>query len=71
VPGEGVFGLRRAFTVAAARCVITSLWKIPDEQTADLVGFHYRQLCQGKSRASALREAKQHVRKKHPPKNSR
>jgi CHAT domain-containing protein len=29
--GEGVFGLRRAFQVAGARTLITSLWAVEDE----------------------------------------
>ena len=66
VPGEGVFGLHRAFSSAGARCVITSLWKIPDEQTTDLMKCFYQALRRGYSRASALREAKRCMRAIHP-----
>ncbi|HVO60817.1 MAG TPA: CHAT domain-containing tetratricopeptide repeat protein [Terriglobales bacterium] len=65
IPGEGVFGLHRAFSVAGARCVISSLWKIPDAQTTELMTCLYQELLQGGSRASALREAKRRMRMKH------
>jgi CHAT domain-containing protein len=34
-PGEGVFGLRRAFQVAGARTLITSLWSVEDEDALE------------------------------------
>lgn len=38
---EGVFGLCRAFTIAGAHAVISSLWSIPDRPTARLmIGFY-------------------------------
>jgi CHAT domain-containing protein len=56
VAGEGVYGLRRAFTLAGARSQLTSLWKVNDKGTKDLMVDYYRRLSQGKSRAEALRE---------------
>jgi CHAT domain-containing protein/tetratricopeptide (TPR) repeat protein len=68
--GEGVFGLRRAFAVAGARTLVMSLWKVPDEQTQELmVDFYQRILgigCVPQPRAEALRQAQQDLRKKHP-----
>ncbi len=39
--GEGVYGLRRAFQMAGARTVISALWKVPDEITAETMGELY------------------------------
>jgi CHAT domain-containing protein len=55
--GEGVFGLRRAFVLAGAQTLLMSLWKVPDEQTKELMVDFYKRLMSGKSRAKALREA--------------
>src|SRR5262249_10760585 len=64
--GEGVFGLRRAFAVAGARTLVMSLWKVPDEQTQELmVDFYQRILgigCDPQPRAEALRLAQQALR---------
>jgi CHAT domain-containing protein len=42
--GEGTFGLQRAFHIAGTRNVIASLWKIPDQSTAALMGLFYKNL---------------------------
>ena len=55
--GEGVFGLRRAFVVAGAKTLVMSLWKVPDEQTQELMEDFYRRILSGEPRAEALRNA--------------
>jgi CHAT domain-containing protein len=42
--GQGTFGLQRAFHYAGTRDVIASLWKVPDQSTAALMGLFYRNL---------------------------
>jgi CHAT domain-containing protein/tetratricopeptide (TPR) repeat protein len=55
--GEGVFGLRRAFTMAGAKTLIMSLWRVPSEQTKELMLEFYERLEAGTPRAEALRQA--------------
>jgi CHAT domain-containing protein len=57
--GEGVLGLQRAFQLAGARSVVASLWKVPDEETHQLMREFYRRVWSEKppSKAEALRQA--------------
>lgn len=55
--GEGVFGLRRAFVLAGAKTLVMSLWKVPDQQTQELMVDFYERILKGESRGEALRQA--------------
>ena len=67
--GQGVASLQRALQMAGARSVITSLWKVPDEATKDLMLDFYRRLwVEKKPKHQALWEAKMklaHARDEH------
>lgn len=61
--GQGVASLQKALQMAGARSVVTSLWKVPDEATAELMLEFYRRLwVEGESAADALWGAKRHLR---------
>lgn len=56
--GEGVMGLRRAFTLAGSRSLVLSLWKVPDAETRRLMaGFYERVSAKDADPDVALREA--------------
>lgn len=56
--GEGVISLARAFAYAGAKSVITSLWKVNDERTKQLMVGFYERLLIGDAKQSALCKAK-------------
>jgi CHAT domain-containing protein len=52
--GEGVYGLRAAFFYAGARTLVTSLFKVPDEETVPLMEAFYKGLKAGKGKSESL-----------------
>jgi CHAT domain-containing protein len=60
---EGVYGLQSAFKLAGASKLLVSLWKIPDEPTAKLMGYFYTSyLLEKKSIREALLTAQRKMR---------
>jgi CHAT domain-containing protein/Tfp pilus assembly protein PilF len=60
--GEGVFGLRRALQEAGALTVLMSMWKVPDNETRQLMTLFYTKWLTGKDKPTALREAQLELR---------
>lgn len=58
VRSGAVRGLSSALARAGARAAVLSLWPVPDQATARLMGAFYRRLLAGDGRAQALRDAK-------------
>jgi len=56
--GEGVINLGRGFAYAGTSGLATSLWKVDDEATAQLMERFYHHLSKGENPAHALRNAK-------------
>ncbi|MDM7326533.1 MAG: CHAT domain-containing protein, partial [Thermosynechococcus sp. Uc] len=56
VNGEGVYGLRRAFTLAGARSQVSTLWKVDDQVTREMMVAFYQNLRRGMGRTEALRQ---------------
>jgi CHAT domain-containing protein len=56
--GEGLQSLRRAFTIAGADSVISSMWQVGDESTAELMKMLYHNMwVENQGRSEALRNA--------------
>jgi CHAT domain-containing protein len=58
VGGEGEQGFGQAFLAAGARTVVSSLWRVDDEASAQWMLRFYRKLWSGQSVASAMRATK-------------
>jgi CHAT domain-containing protein/tetratricopeptide (TPR) repeat protein len=63
IRGEGLIGLTRGFMYAGASRVVSSLWRVDDRATAELMKRLYRNLLEkGESPSSALRSAQLELR---------
>lgn len=59
VPGEGIQAFSRALLAAGSRSAVTTLWRVPDQPTADFMKqFYYFLLKKHMAKAEALRRAK-------------
>lgn len=56
--GEGVISLGRGFAQAGVRSSVSTLWKINDAKTAELMSLFYQNLKQGARKDDALQKAK-------------
>jgi CHAT domain-containing protein len=65
--GEGVMGLSHAFAKAGAKSLVTTLWRVSDQASAQLMGYFYEALSQGAPKDEALRQAKLRYLESVPP----
>jgi len=56
--GEGVFSLARGFAFAGSASIVTSLWKVRDRQTTELMTSFYQHLEEGLTVKNSLRTSK-------------
>lgn len=56
--GEGMISLAHAFTYAGSESILTSLWKIDEKSSAEIVSYFYDNLGKGIPKDQALQEAK-------------
>ncbi len=59
---EGVLGVRRAFVIAGTDSLVCSLWKVPDEETKQLMVSFYSHIKNGARPSAALNLAKEELR---------
>ncbi|HKA08484.1 MAG TPA: CHAT domain-containing protein, partial [Gemmataceae bacterium] len=68
--GEGVGGLRQAFLAAGAERVMSTLWQVPDLESARLMARCFELQATGRPAAAALREAQLEVVQRRREKNA-
>ncbi|MEE3719016.1 tetratricopeptide repeat protein [Tumidithrix elongata RA019] len=63
--GEGVYGLRRAFTLAGVESQVMSLWSVDDKTTRELVESYYKNLKASQGRSQSLKTIQLDLLKKY------
>lgn len=63
--GDDVIGFTRGFLYSGARTIVSSLWKVDDQATSELMNAFYQNM-QKRSSKTALRLAQLQVRKQYP-----
>ncbi len=55
--GEGFLSLTRGFFYSGAKSIVSTLWKVNDASSSEVMGAFYRQLSEGKTKDEALGQA--------------
>lgn len=64
--GEGIISLARGFFYAGAKSIVTTLWKVSDKSSAEIMEYFYKNIRKGMTKDKALRQAKLKYMKKNP-----
>ncbi len=56
--GEGIVSMTSGFVKAGVKSIITSLWSVNDQVSADLMRGFYKKLLEGNNKAEAIQQAK-------------
>lgn len=67
--GEGILSLARGFAYAGASSIVSSLWKVNEISTREIVSDFYELLSEGKNKANALAIAKRRYLKDNSGRN--
>ena len=62
---EGVYGLQRAFKIAGVKNLVMSLWKVPDQATAEFMQTFYKNLFAKQSISDAFYHAQTAMKNKY------
>lgn len=63
---EGTFGLKRGFKLAGVDQIIVSLWKVPDNETMELMTLFYSELAKSNNIDSSFSKAQKVMRNRYP-----
>lgn len=56
--GEGVFSFARSFTLAGAKSLLMTSWKVDDNSTSELIIEFFKNIIEGQTKDEALRNSK-------------
>ncbi|MEY8849340.1 CHAT domain-containing protein [Psychroserpens sp. XS_ASV72] len=56
--GEGMISLAHAFNYAGSESILTSLWKIDEKSSAEIIALFYKNISEGMAKDIALQKAK-------------